>query len=204
MPTLYIVRGLPGSGKSTRAREIMSETGAILIEPDQMLTTSGKYRYTPERYAAAVERCNVILELLTGGEFDVEGAVLRPDIIYADVLPTAREVFALLGHICGSDYKIRMETIGKDLDECRNIHHVDPRDLVRFRRIFEQVECQDGKVLSRGRYFPRTRTEETEGTDGTEGAGTEAAARNTGAVGAGTGSDGRIRRKSRKDGDHGE
>lgn len=153
MPTLYIVRGLPGSGKSTRAREIMSETGAILIEPDQMLITGGKYHYTPERYAAAVERCNVILELLTGGEFDAEGAVLRPDIIYADVLPTMREIFALLEHICGSDYKIRMETIGKDLDECCNIHRVDPRDLVRFRRVFERIEISGGKIRNFGKMF---------------------------------------------------
>ena len=153
MPTLYIVRGLPGSGKSTRAREIMSETGAILIEPDQMLITGGKYRYTPARYAAAVERCNVILELLTGGEFDAEGAVLRPDIIYADVLPTAREIFALLEHICGSDYQIRMETIGKDLDECCNIHRVDPRDLVRFRRVFERIEISGEKIRNFGKMF---------------------------------------------------
>lgn len=153
MPTFYIVRGLPGSGKSTLAREIMRETGAILIEPDQMLTTGGKYQYTPARYAAAVERCNVLLEILTGGEFDAEGAVLRPDIIYADVLPTAREVFALLEHICGSDYKIRMETIGKDLNECASIHSVDPRDLVRFRRVFEQIEIRDGKIRNYGKLF---------------------------------------------------
>lgn len=36
MATLYIMVGLPGSGKSTRAKEISKETGAIITSLDSM------------------------------------------------------------------------------------------------------------------------------------------------------------------------
>lgn len=36
MPTLYIMRGLPGSGKSTKAKEIAEKTGAFITSLDNM------------------------------------------------------------------------------------------------------------------------------------------------------------------------
>lgn len=36
MATLYIMVGLPGSGKSTKAKEISKETGAIITSLDSM------------------------------------------------------------------------------------------------------------------------------------------------------------------------
>lgn len=148
-----IIRGLPGSGKSTLARELAARTGAIVLEPDQMLIEDGTYRYTPDRYAAAVERCRMMLDLISG--WDGEGANLRPDIIYCDVLPTLREVTAILESINGP-FRLEMYTMHADLPDCRNIHDVDPKDLIRLRRIFERVECPGGKARSRGKYFPRT------------------------------------------------
>ena len=40
-PILTIVRGLPGSGKSTYARKLAAETGCTLIEPDALLVKGG-------------------------------------------------------------------------------------------------------------------------------------------------------------------
>ena len=129
-----IIRGLPGSGKSTMARELAEKTGAILIEPDQMLIEDGEYRYSPARYKAAVERCRMMLDMISGGQYDGVGANLRPDIIYCDVLPTVREVTAILESINGP-FRLEMYTMHADLPDCRNIHNVDPKDLIRFRRI---------------------------------------------------------------------
>lgn len=150
MPTLYIVRGLPGSGKSTLARKMAEETGAILIEPDQMLIEDGEYRYTPARYAAAVERCRMMLDLISG--WDGEGVNLRPDIIYCDVLPTARIINDVIDCLNGI-FRIELFTMNKDLPECSNIHNVDPKDLIRFRRIFEQVEWNGKKFRNSGKMF---------------------------------------------------
>ena len=67
MSKLTIFRGLPGSGKTTMARKLAAQTGAILIEPDELLIENGVYRYTPERYREAVWRCEVMLEQLSLG-----------------------------------------------------------------------------------------------------------------------------------------
>ena len=199
-----IFRGLPGSGKSTLARQLAAETGAILIEPDQMLTEDGEYRYSPARYKAAVERCRMLLDLISS--WDGEGANLRPDIIYCDVLPTAREVNEILESVNGQ-YRLEVYTMRADLPDCRNIHDVDPKDLIRFRRIFERVECQDGTARSLGRYFPRTgsgteaeaannETYRTYRTD-KDGAGTEAAG--AGTANARTDTDGSSSAKAAED-----
>lgn len=97
MSKLIIVRGLPGSGKTTRAREIAAQTGAILIEPDALMIENGVYRYTQERYREALWRCEVILEQLSLGDAidsprGVESDSLLADIIYADVLPRRADV----------------------------------------------------------------------------------------------------------------
>ncbi len=54
---LVLVRGLPGSGKSTIAREY-SRAGFLHLEADQFLFTStGEYQWTPTRLTLAHQRC---------------------------------------------------------------------------------------------------------------------------------------------------
>lgn len=56
---VLIIRGLPGSGKTTWARKISKQTGAVHIEADQYLETPPgviadyDYLWTPERSKAA-------------------------------------------------------------------------------------------------------------------------------------------------------
>lgn len=37
---LYMMRGIPGSGKTTRAREICADTGALRVNKDDLRTMS--------------------------------------------------------------------------------------------------------------------------------------------------------------------
>jgi len=36
-PTLHLITGLPGAGKTTRARRVLAETGGVLLSPDDWL-----------------------------------------------------------------------------------------------------------------------------------------------------------------------
>ena len=152
---ITIIRGLPGSGKSTSAMKLQAETGAIVIEPDMFLVEQGRYQYTAERYAAAVERSYVMLELLTGCEFDRRDAVLRPDIIYTDVLPMIGDIAELIRHV-NPYYQIRVVTMRKMPDLRRadsNRHGVKAKDLLRMVRVFDDIEYIGGKFMCRGRLY---------------------------------------------------
>ena len=144
---LTIIRGLPGSGKSTRARELSAETGAILIEPDMLVTANGKYCYTAERYRYAVEHAQTLLKALSYCDWSKEKGYFTPDVIYADVLPTSAEVNALLEY-CGQE-EIRLITLEITLDEAleRNIHHVREEDLQHMAQTFEKLEIKNGKAF---------------------------------------------------------
>lgn len=82
-PYLTIIRGLPGSGKSTRARKYAADSGALLVEPDMFVTRHGEYCYTEADFKKAVKYAKDALVL---------AARMEADVIYADVLPTRQDV----------------------------------------------------------------------------------------------------------------
>lgn len=59
---LILIRGLPGSGKSTKAQEVSNHYAkcgftVAHVENDQYLKENGKYLFTPERSKIAREQC---------------------------------------------------------------------------------------------------------------------------------------------------
>ena len=58
MKTLYIVRGIPGSGKSTFAKSI----GGIHIEADQFFMENGKYNFDITKIKLAHKYCQIQTE----------------------------------------------------------------------------------------------------------------------------------------------
>ena len=54
MTKLTLIRGLPGSGKSTMARKIAVETGALHVEADMWINYSEKWRKESVKMAHAI------------------------------------------------------------------------------------------------------------------------------------------------------
>ena len=132
MPKLIIVRGLPGSGKSTFAHKLADRGGLILVEPDALLVKDGKYDYTPERYADAVDQALMMVGLLGS-------CVTRPDCVYADVLPTNADVERVWNRYLYASLKegkqlvvYDMPLISVDTALHRNRHGVRKEDIKRM------------------------------------------------------------------------
>lgn len=55
---LFLIRGLPGAGKTTFA-EVVAEEGDVLVTPDDfILNEQGEYAWSPERLQEAIQLCH--------------------------------------------------------------------------------------------------------------------------------------------------
>jgi predicted kinase len=55
--TVVIMRGLPGSGKTTRARELAPEYDAVIVSADDFFVTDGVYNFDPSELPEAHAQC---------------------------------------------------------------------------------------------------------------------------------------------------
>ena len=137
-PILTIVRGLPGSGKTTRALFLARYHGAMMIDPDALLVEGFEYHYTPERYYLA-KRFSLEMVTICG--------IMGCDVVYADVLPTIADVEQVINAYCLAWAKPQIKVIEQQLmtvDEsmASNRHNVRREDIERMAATWQPWEGQ--------------------------------------------------------------
>ncbi len=87
MKMLYLIRGLPGSGKSTFARTLAKGLNAPHYEHDMYLyTPEGEYLWTEGRMVFAYKECLRETEVAMSMDADFQAVVV------SNVFPTARSM----------------------------------------------------------------------------------------------------------------
>ena len=129
---LTIIRGLPGSGKSTFAHRLADRNGLLLIEPDALVVTDGKYDFTRQRFESATSTALLAVGL-------VGSSPTHPDCVYADVLPTIADVervwyrYLFAGGKEGKELVVYdMPLISVETSLSRNRHGVVEEDIRRM------------------------------------------------------------------------
>lgn len=143
MPTLAIVRGLPGSGKSTCAMTLAASTGAVLIEPDAFLMHAGTYDYTPARYMRAKH---------LAWNLAAAAGSIGADVIYVDVLPTKSDIDNVVRFYTDDRGTANIRVFDMPLltveeSMARNRHAVRREDIERMAREWEPWEASGLHVI---------------------------------------------------------
>lgn len=123
MKTLYIIRGIPGSGKTTYAKNVLKLTP---FEADDFFCICGKYRYVADMVPKAHEYCfrNVENAMRSNQESIAVANTFTRKWEYQRYLTLAeRYGYKVIIHICTGNYP--------------NVHDVPEKIVERMKERFE-------------------------------------------------------------------
>lgn len=111
MPKIIILKGLPASGKSTRARELVNQ-GYKRINNDDLRDMIDGYKFTKENEAIITRIRRELLEMFLNERFNV---VVDNTNLHPKCLKEVEDIVAFFHH---PDYEIIEEFIDTPLEEC--------------------------------------------------------------------------------------
>lgn len=128
MTTLYIVRGLPGSGKSIFAKKLATDLNCMHIETDMYWMVDGVYCFDAKRLGAAHEWCmdTALIQISNGNS-----------VVVSNTFVTDRTIRAYLNdpscdfHNIDENYNV---VVYEMTGQYGNIHNVPQETLDRMAR----------------------------------------------------------------------
>ena len=138
MSKLYILRGVPGSGKSTYGKKIVDNAidaglSAIKFEADDFFMKNGKYNWNPKLLGLAHKWCfdSVFNSFNNGTE----------DVIVANTFVKLKDMNTYLEMAKKHDYEV---TVYRMDNHFQNVHNV-PDDVIN--RMTENFEDYDNEIV---------------------------------------------------------
>lgn len=147
MKTVYIIRGLPGSGKTFLAKQVNSNPNHICSADDYMMV-NGVYSFDPNRLGYVHRECQKKFAQLLNNQIE--------NVVVANTNTTIKEldIYVMLAY--AANYKVILQepaTAWKfDVEECfnRNTHNV-PLDTLK-RMLDRYTSNKDCINYFRGQY----------------------------------------------------
>lgn len=134
---LTIIRGLPGSGKTTLALDEADRTGAIIIEADQLRIRDGKYIFKPEENEAVNATSNLLLRIVAkkGADVIVAGAFCKASTVRR-LIRDAERAFH------GNEGEVHVRII-RCCEDYGNRHNIPEHAIQNMAASFEDIDGEE-------------------------------------------------------------
>ena len=132
--TIYLIRGLPGAGKST----ISHRLAPVVCEADQYMMVDGVYQFAVEKLAAAHADCQA----------RTAAAIAHGDVAVANTFTMKWEIEPYFKIACEADARVVIVDVydgGCDNATLakRNAHGVSEEAIARMRDRYESISVKD-------------------------------------------------------------
>lgn len=129
MPTCVILRGLPGSGKSTVAAKLVNGDDGKICSADDYFCFAGEYRFKKEDLGKAHDSCFEHFKWLI--------TVKSSPIVVDNTNTTEKEYKRYVDYAKERGYEVTIQTVETDLTDeelaARNVHSVPVETIRRMR-----------------------------------------------------------------------